>query len=68
MLLQNRKEKIQIKKKSSFQSDVTADVLQDSIDSSLLSDLYSNDLAFLVNITLSNYAGNNNLFIFGEEE
>ena len=59
--LKNRKQRVQINNKFSFEKDVIAGVSQSSIDGPLLFNTFINDLLFFIEqSTLSNYADNNN--------
>ena len=67
--LRKEKQKLQANNKFSSERDVIAGVPQGSIDSPLLFNLFINDLLFFIEqSTLSNYADDNNLSIFGEEK
>ena len=64
--LKNRKQNVQINNKFSSERDVIAMVPQVSIDGHLLFNLFIDDLIFFIEqCTLSNYADDNNLSIYG---
>ena len=67
--LKNWKQKVQINNKFSSERDVIAGVPQGSIDGPLLFNLFINDRTFFIEqCTLSNYADDNNLSIYGENK
>ena len=70
-LLKNKKQRVQINKKFSFERDTIVGVPQGSIDGLLLFNfnLFINGLIFFIqNSTLSNYADDNNLLLPGEDK
>ena len=67
--LKNRKQRVHINSKFSFEKDVIAGVLQGSVDRPLLFSLFINDLVFFIEQSiLSNYADDNNLFVSREDK
>ena len=67
--LNNRKQHVQINNKFSSESTVITGVPQDSIDGSLLFNLFVNDLVLFIQCCmLSNYADDNNLFSMGKNK
>ena len=67
--LKNRKQKVVINNKASSFELVIPGVPQGSIDGTLLSNLFTNDLIlFLYTTVLSNYADDNNLYANDKEE
>ena len=66
--LKNIRQRVQINKKSNSLKEVIAEVPQDSIDGSLLFNLFINDpFLFICFSTISNYANDNNLFSTGTD-
>ena len=67
--LKSRKETVQINTKFSFEKGVIAGVPQGSIGEPQLFNLFINNLVFFIEqSTLSNYADDNNLFVFREDK
>ena len=70
--LNNRKQQVQINNKINSESTAIAGGPQGSIDGPLLFNLFINDLVFLIQyctllqLDLSNYADDNNLFSVGK--